>query len=167
ITHVRKLVDCRELLAAFLEETAALGSKREVLLVQLPPKLAYDAAVARAFFTTLQSLYGGTVVLEPRHAGWFDDDANAWLEAIGVARVAADPAPVAQAAFPGGSRSLTYIRLHGSPRVYYASYDDAAIASIAHRLRAAPNAWCIFDNTASGAAASDALRLVEQLRAQT
>lgn len=168
ITHVRSFVDCGALLAAFLEETAALGEKRGVLLVQLPPKLAYDQAIAEPFFTTLRSLYGGDVALEPRHPSWFDDDVDSWLQTIGVARVATDPARLPQAAQPGGSTSLTYVRLHGSPRMYYSAYDDGALAPVAQTLLGARDrAWCIFDNTASGAAAGDALRLLEALRGQT
>src|SRR4051794_8840359 len=42
ITHKRRLVESDDLLARFLDETAALGTKRGPLLVQLPPSLAFD-----------------------------------------------------------------------------------------------------------------------------
>jgi uncharacterized protein YecE (DUF72 family) len=56
---------------------------------------------------------------------------------------------------------LVYIRLHGSPAKYRSSYDDGRLEGIAARLETAGEApaWCIFDNTASGAAAGDALKL--------
>jgi uncharacterized protein YecE (DUF72 family) len=77
-----------------------------------------------------------------------------------VARVAADPAKVPAAAEPGGWPGLVYHRLHGSPRMYYSPYEDAALDALAASLTsAAADAWCVFDNTASGAAAADALRL--------
>ena len=58
---------------------------------------------------------------------------------------------------------LRYHRLHGSPRMYYSSYDDSYLAALAATMAAGAQAqaqvWCIFDNTASGAATGDALRL--------
>ena len=65
------------------------------------------------------------------------------------------------AAEPAGWRGLTYLRLHGSPRMYYSPYGQAYVATLAERItRLAPqDVWCIFDNTAAGEAAADALNL--------
>jgi len=167
VTHDRRLLDCEELLAAFLDEVAALGEKLGTLLVQLPPSLAYDASLAGAFFEVLRALHDGPVALEPRHATWFTEDAAAELAEYAVARVAADPARVPEAAVPAGSRDLAYFRLHGSPRVYWSRYDDAWIDALAKQVaeatRGASAVWCIFDNTASGAALPNALELLERL----
>jgi uncharacterized protein YecE (DUF72 family) len=163
ITHERKLEECRDAVEAFVEETDALGSKRAIVLVQLPPKLAYDPQVARRFFGVLSHAYRGRVALEPRHPSWFTQRVDAWLDSIGVARVAADPAVVPYGAVPGGTRDFAYYRLHGSPRTYYSSYDDAAIGALADSLQSATGAWCIFDNTASGAAFSNAIALRTRL----
>ena len=58
------------------------------------------------------------------------------------------------------------MRLHGSPRMYYDANDDAYLEHLARRLLGfawqAP-VWCIFDNTAAGAAIADAFRLLEYL----
>ncbi len=159
ITHVRRLENCAPELTRFIAETSALGRKREVLLVQLPPSLAYDATVARGFFDTLQSMYEGDVALEPRHASWFDRGVEAWLDSIGIARVAADPPPASQEFGPGGNQRLVYCRLHGSPHTYYSSYEPDAILRIGRGLAAVPRAWCIFDNTAAGAAIPNALQM--------
>lgn len=64
---------------------------------------------------------------------------------------------------PGGWTGLAYYRWHGSPRIYYSDYDAAALAALgkrlaAYRRRGIPT-WCIFDNTASGAALGNALTL--------
>lgn len=165
ITHERKLVDVQALLEVFLEQSAGLGEKRAVLLVQLPPKFAFDARVIEAFFMQLREQYGGLAVCEPRHVSWFTPEAQAMLEIYRIARVAADPALCEAAAVPGGWPGLVYVRWHGSPRRYYSSYEDAMLETLATQLAGseAP-AWCIFDNTASGAAAADALRLAEMAR---
>jgi uncharacterized protein YecE (DUF72 family) len=63
---------------------------------------------------------------------------------------------------------LVYLRLHGSPRMYYSAYEPALITALAARIAAAlregRSLWCIFDNTAAGAAVHDALALQQALR---
>jgi len=164
ITHVQRFVAADELLARFLDESAALGVKRDVILVQLPPSFAYEARVAEPFFTLLRARYSGQVACEPRHASWFASAPDALLRAFRIARVAADPAPVEAAAVPGGSSELRYWRLHGSPQMYYSSYGEARLEAIANAVRTADGAaWCIFDNTTLGAATANALAVMDAL----
>lgn len=166
ITHGRKLVDCGALVAQFAEEAGGLGDKLAILLVQLPPSLVFDAAVAEAFFVELKSACPATVVCEPRHPSWFEAAADACLAGCGVGRVAADPARVPEAAVPGGWRGISYFRLHGSPQPYRSSYDDERLSAYAALIRADRGAravWCMFDNTASSAATGNALSLLEKL----
>jgi len=166
ITHARRLADAGDVLARFLDESAALAEKRAVLLVQLPPSLAYDAAVVDAFFVELRERYDGQAVCEPRHASWFAPDVDRALRLLRVARVAADPAPVPEAALPGGWSGFVYLRLHGSPRTYYSAYEGAALEEYARTLRAAAvPSWCIFDNTAFGEATPNAVELQRLVRA--
>ena len=171
VTHERRLLDCEEPLAAFLDEVAALGDKLGPLLVQLPPSLEYDASLAGAFFAVLRALHDGPVAVEPRHATWFTPDAAAELTEYAIARVAADPARVPEAAVPGGWHDLAYFRLHGSPRIYWSRYDAAWIAALATQVtaatRTAREVWCIFDNTASSSALPNALELVERMRRES
>jgi len=160
ITHTLRLIDFEGPLERFLEESAQLGEKRGVILVQLPPSLAHDRRRDAAFFERLRSRCATPIACEPRHASWFTADADALLRALGVARVAADPAIVPAAAIPGGSDALTYFRLHGSPQMYRSAYAPPALAQIAQQLQARSGpAWCIFDNTTFGAATVDALAL--------
>ena len=169
ITHELRLVDSEPLLASFLTEIAGLGDRLGGLLVQLPPSLELDVAVAATFFATLRHRYAGMVALEPRHASWFTADAEQLLQSTRIARVAADPAVVAAAAEPGGWASTVYYRLHGSPRMYYSAYDTAYLDALAQRLdahlRGGATVWCVFDNTAHGAAIGNALDLQERINA--
>lgn len=166
ITHERRLAHCEDLLDAFLAEARLLGDKLGPLLVQLPPSAAFDAGVADGFFRAVRERHEGPAACEPRHPTWFEPAAEALLTAHRIARVAADPARVPEAAEPGGWPGLAYWRLHGSPRMYWSSYDAAYLAALAVRLRSSPAAetWCVFDNTTSGAAAANALDLVDMLR---
>ncbi|HYG46877.1 MAG TPA: DUF72 domain-containing protein [Allosphingosinicella sp.] len=160
ITHKRRLADCAEPLTAALTEMRGLGERLEILLVQLPPSLAFEPAVAASFLEALRAGWDRHIALEPRHSSWLEGEAEALLESLRVARVAADPAKVPAAATPGGWRGLGYYRLHGSPAVYRSSYDDGRLEDYAERLAVESGpAWCIFDNTASGAAAADAVKL--------
>jgi uncharacterized protein YecE (DUF72 family) len=161
VTHQHRLVDAAALMAGFLAEVAQLGDRLGPVLIQLPPTLKFDAAIAAPFLAHLRQHTDGPVALEPRHASWFEPDAEALLIEHRVARVAADPAKVPKAATPGGWPGLVYHRLHGSPRMYYSSYPDETLQGLSTALAepGSAEAWCVFDNTASGAAAADALRL--------
>ena len=146
----------------FFEEVAGLGSKLAVLLVQLPPSKAFDADWAARLFEALRSRTSVPIVCEPRHQSWFRDETEQWLADHIIARVAADPPRAKGADRPGGWQGLRYFRLHGSPRIYYSSYSKEALAEISKRLSFAlvsSDAWCIFDNTATGAAMENALLL--------
>ena len=161
ITHERRLQDFDAPLQRFLEEVSGLGAKLGVILVQLPPSLSFDEDAADALFTALAQA-GSRIACEPRHASWFTLKSEALLLRHGVARVAADPPRHARDGKPGGARHLAYSRWHGAPRIYWSAYTDDRIAALARELRieAAPEVWCIFDNTAAGAALDDALRLM-------
>jgi uncharacterized protein YecE (DUF72 family) len=158
ITHERKLVDCADLIAALGDDTRGLGGKLAVLLVQLPPKLAFAAREAEQFFVALAALGDARIVCEPRHLSWFEAAPGCLLRDLRISRVAADPPPVPAAATPGGWDGFAYWRLHGSPRMYRSSY-DGRLEDYARAIAAHGPAWCIFDNTASSAATSDALAL--------
>lgn len=160
ITHDLRLAGCADLIERFLREITELGEKLGPVLVQLPPKLAFDPPTAETFFSDLRSRFDGPVACEPRHPTWFDAEADALLQSHRVARVATDPACVPTASDPGGWPGLAYWRLHGSPRMYWSAYDPDQLDRLASALSAAPEeSWCVFDNTGSGAAAANALDL--------
>lgn len=166
ITHAAKLVDAGAALDAFLAEVAALGDKLGCVLVQLPPSLQFDPDVAGTFFHALRERHAGAVACEPRHVTWFTPHADALLASASVARVAADPVRAPGADQPGGWRGMAYFRLHGSPRMYYSSYTPEYLGTLAAQIEDARRhgpVWCIFDNTTLGAAAGNALDLLDRL----
>ena len=169
ITHEARLACTREQLQAFLDQASILAEKLGPILFQLPPKFAFEPVAAEAFLTLLRDLHPGPVVFEPRHATWFSSTANDLLQRFRIARAAADPTAIEAATAPGGWTGLVYYRLHGSPRVYYSPYSEEYLTTLAASIRAQQVAaaetaaetevWCIFDNTASGAALGNAHRL--------
>jgi uncharacterized protein YecE (DUF72 family) len=161
ITHQRKLAYCIDLVDPFAEEIDGLGGKLGAVLVQLPPSLALDMTTAGPTFSAMRQAFAAPLICEPRHASWFSADANSFLTEHEVARVAADPPLFDMAGVPGGWPDIAYHRLHGSPRVYYSNYDRTALDGISDAidtdLAEGRTSWCIFDNTASGAAIGNAL----------
>ena len=162
ITHEGLLQPDHAKLNDFLQQIDLLRKKLGPILFQLPPSLEFDARRTTAFFTLLREMHNEDVVLEPRHKSWFYRGAEDLLTEFRVARVAADPGVIADAKDPGGWNGVVYFRLHGSPRKYYSAYDSDFLRSLATRmahLSRVSHVWCIFDNTASGAALGNALEL--------
>jgi uncharacterized protein YecE (DUF72 family) len=157
ITHDLRLKSFKEPFDRFAEEISGLGDKLAVVLVQLPPSLAYDATDAEALFQALGRETQAMIACEPRHDSWSTPCADSALQRLHVARVAADPPRAAEDGEPGGWQGLHYWRLHGSPKIYYSEYSPRALVTLATRLQ--PSDWCIFDNTAAFAALANAQEL--------
>ncbi|MGK5027577.1 DUF72 domain-containing protein [Janthinobacterium sp. RB2R34] len=164
ITHELRLKNYAAQLARFAGEVAHLKDKLGCVLVQLPPSLRFDAIVASSFFNDLRGYFTGMLAFEARHASWFDEAATTLLRASAITRVRADP-PAGQPGPHVQTADVAYIRLHGSPKIYYSDYPPEFLAALALELRTqvANGSWCIFDNTASGAALFNALDLQARL----
>jgi uncharacterized protein YecE (DUF72 family) len=163
ITHEARLRGVEAPLARFAGEAGELGGKLGAVLVQLPPSLALEADAAGALFAALRERFACMIACEARHASWFTPEATGLLREAGVTRVLADPVVGYRGAFePTAARA--YVRLHGSPRIYYSRYGLEKIGETRTYLAAHPGSWCIFDNTAGGAAVPNALELLAQLR---
>lgn len=170
LTHEGELASPPKVIDQLASEVQGLGEKLGVLLVQLPPKLVFNAPVARRFFRELHERIDVAIACEPRHPSWGTQTANRVLIACGVARVAADPPPWPGADEAGGYEQLVYFRWHGQPRQYYSNYDDEKLESLRQRLAVArENAdqiWSVFDNTAMGYALGNALTVEAQVNGE-
>ena len=171
LTHSGELLLDAPILDRFVDEIRGLGAKLGVILVQLPPKLAFDERASHAFFEALRRRTDAQVACEPRHPSWGSPRVDRLLAKWRVSRVAADPAPWPGAGEPGGARRLAYFRLHGQPRKYYSDYDESTLASlraqVSAALKGASEVWVIFDNTAHGHALGNALSVSEAMRPGT
>lgn len=149
-------------LEGFVEGVTGLADKLAVFLVQFPPSKSYSEKTTSLLFDMLQAATPVPIVCEPRHPSWFTDEVDRWLSERRISRVAADPPRAERADEPGGWPGLRYIRLHGSPRMYYSAYEPSFLHALDEQLTAmlaTSDVWCIFDNTASGAALENALAL--------
>jgi uncharacterized protein YecE (DUF72 family) len=160
ITHVRRLHEVSREVDVFLDAASNLGDRFGCLLVQMPPSLAFDPGNAAGLFSQLLERLGAGIACEPRHQSWFGPEAAALLARFEVATVLADP-QVAVDPAPAHYQGVVYVRLHGSPVIYHSDYPHDYLEKNAARLlehhRQGRQVWCIFDNTASGAAAPNAL----------
>jgi uncharacterized protein YecE (DUF72 family) len=162
VTHVAKLLNCADVLTQFFEQIAGLDEKLGPVLFQFAPGHIFDKGLVRDFLGMLREMHRGLVAFEPRNASWFSPEADRLLLEFKIARVAADPAKGSPlAAKPGGEKGLRYYRLHGSPRIYWSSYNATEIESLTDELRdhESGERWVIFDNTAAGEALKNALEL--------
>lgn len=156
ITHGRRMEAIEDEFADFLADISPLGGKLGPLLCQLPPNLAFDRMIAKRALASMRERHVGEIVLEPRHPTWASEDARAILENLSIERVLADPPVIWDASdFISPPR---YIRLHGKPKIYYSAYTTDEIRDF-HDL-AAPEGWCVFDNTALGSATENALAML-------
>lgn len=170
ITHELALRSAARPIDEFASDIQGLAQRLGPVLMQLPPGLAYDGTLVKRFLRVVRERFSGAVVCEPRHPSWHSPAATAALTEWRIGRVAAHPPRLAPVEEPGGwlgpmgdgSGATIYYRLHGYPRTYWSNYDEAALAEWGHRMAQWParaDVWCIFDNTAAGAATANALAL--------
>lgn len=165
LTHAGDLTPVPEVLDRFSDEVRGLGDKLGVLLVQLPPSLAFDESVVSQFMSALRKRIDVRLACEPRHPSWGLRRADSVLADLAVARVAADPAAWPGAGEPGGWRELAYFRWHGQPRKYYSDYNKERLGYLRRQVAVASehatHVWSIFDNTVLGCALGNALAVAD------
>jgi uncharacterized protein YecE (DUF72 family) len=88
ITHIAKLKDTGETVAALVKAVTAMGSRLGPLLFQLPPFLRKDVPRLSEFLA--RAPQGMKMAFEFRHASWFDDEVWATLRAHGAALCVAE-----------------------------------------------------------------------------
>ena len=175
ITHDEKLSGGADKVDAFFAEVGALREKLGVVLVQLPPKLAFEDCPAAEFFEFVRERWDGDVAIEPRNASWFTDEADELMARHRVGRVAADPmrhgsVDAGGVPVPGGWPGMAYFRLHGSPRMYYSQYGAEFLEGVAKAVRVREKTgpvWVVFDNTAAGHGFGDAVGLQQIIGSRT
>lgn len=174
ITHELALRSSARPVDDFATDIEGLGDRLGPVLIQLPPGLAYEGPVVKRFLHIVRDRITGAVVCEPRHPSWDSAAATAALAEQHVGRVAADPPRLGPEEEPAGwlgptgdgAAATIYYRLHGRPRTYWSNYGHDALADWSRRMARWPaqaDVWCIFDNTAAGAATANALALQQLL----
>lgn len=155
-------------LFASLETIQLLGEKLGVILIQLPASMEFHPKKAERFYQLIRKKYPGPLVLEARNLSWLERESQKLMQEFNISKVLADPEQC-----PGGPKRLnrhggvTYYRLHGSPIIYRSSYSKLFLKKLAKEISGLKNVWCIFDNTAFGAATENALDFKHHLTLAT
>ncbi len=186
VTHYRKLRDADQAVSEFFGSgILGLGKKLGPILWQLPPSLKFAPGLLSDFLGGLPKTVGQAAAragvpvedavadvrlryaVEPRNATFEDGTAYAELEAGGAALVMADSAG-RHPEFTGVTADFLYVRLHGSPRMYYSNYSPEALEGWASVLKGnlleGRDCYVYFDNTAAGHAPANALALAALLQ---
>lgn len=158
LTHTRRLRDASDGLTRLLDTTPPLGKKRGPMLLQLPPDFPVDPQRLSDFLAA--GSVGLDVAVEFRDPVWFIPEVEAVLRSHGAGLVWSD--------YPGAesptwnTASFLYVRRHGVTGRYAGRYGRQRLHALAALLAGAgKDSYCFFNNDAAGAAAQDALQLVE------
>ncbi|HEX8139301.1 MAG TPA: DUF72 domain-containing protein [Pyrinomonadaceae bacterium] len=161
LTHGARLYGPERWVERIGRALAHLGPKRGVLLVQLPPQLAYDHARLDYFLRVLPAWL--KVALEFRHPSWHREEVFGLLEARGAAYCVMSGAHlpcILRATAP-----FVYVRLHGpdTNHLYAGSYADAEMHWWAQRVREwsgmGRDVFVYFNNDGGGNAVRNAATL--------
>jgi uncharacterized protein YecE (DUF72 family) len=163
MTHMKKLLDCDEPLAAFIALARRLGPSLGPILYQLPPNLHKDLARLDAFLERLPDDLEH--VVEFRHRSWYEEDALALLDKHGVGFVAHDLVGLVSPRWASGRTA--YVRFHGTGGKYWGRYSDDEIGGWADWLvaqkAAGRSCWAYFNNDIHGHAILDGQALKEKV----
>ncbi len=163
ITHRKKLKDCGELLARFLDHAAALEDGLGAILFQLPPRWRCNPRRLADFLALLP--VDLPCSFEFRDPSWHNEEVYELLRAHGAAFCIFELGELTS------PRMLTadfaYVRLHGPAGPYAGSYGPARLRGWAEKLqgwrRRGLDCWLFFDNDQAGYAVKNARLLMKLL----
>lgn len=165
LTHGRRLLHPEDWIERIAASWHALGDRRAVLLVQLPPDLERDDARLAYFLTAVPSWI--RVAVEWRHPSWDDEGVYRLLEDHGAALCVMSGANLP--CVLRATSDTVYVRMHGPDheRLYAGSYSDADLSWWADRVRewrdAGKDVFVYFNNDGDGHAVRNAETLTALL----
>ena len=164
LTHMKRLKVDAPTVARSYDTVAGLGPALAAMLVQLPPRMKFDADRVDGFMRAVARRRRRHAI-EPRDASWLTEDALSALRRHRAALCLIDT-PRWPTRFEV-TADFVYIRFHGPGRLYAGTYDDAALGAWAGRIRAWRDAgldvFAYFNNDERSYAVYDALRLREMV----
>jgi len=161
ITHIKKIQDVEEPLERFFGSVELLKEKLGPILFQLPPSLSFDEAILSRFCDQLKGNH--LYALEVRHSSWTKRRVIDILRDYNIALCISDTA----GRYPyieENTASFSYIRLHGSKKLYASEYTEEELHVFAKKIRDwSRETYLYFDNDYGGYAIKNAKRLKEIL----
>ena len=165
LTHGRRLLHPEEWIERIAASWHALGDRRAVLLVQLPPDLERDDARLAYFLSAMPEWI--RVAVEWRHPSWDDEAVYRLLEEHGAALCVMSGANLP--CVLRATSDIVYVRMHGPDHEhrYAGSYSDADLRWWADRVGewrdAGKDVFVYFNNDGEGHAVRNAETLTTLL----
>jgi uncharacterized protein YecE (DUF72 family) len=158
ITHIKRLENCSEEISKFYAVCReGLQEKLGCILFQLPPSFSYTEERLQLVLAAMDNHFNN--VVEFRHESWWRDYVYAQFAKHNITFCSVNypklPTTLVQ------TSPILYIRMHGSPKLFYSQYSTTEITSlykevISHDYK---EAYIYFNNTASTAAIINAQQL--------
>ena len=165
LTHVRRLKECTEPLARFLERVRRLGTHLGPILYQLPPRWHPDLERLAAFLDLLPEDL--VHVFEFRDPRWFTEPVRALLAERSMAFCIFNAPGIECPRWV--TAPVVYLRFHGSAELYAGRYSREKLAAwaefIRHLLAEGYQVYAYFNNDAYGHAVINAQELRELVEA--
>jgi uncharacterized protein YecE (DUF72 family) len=169
ITHVKKLVDCKEPWRIFLKRTLILKEKLDPLLFQLPPFLKADPEKLEDFGKMIlkESPKGSRFAFEFRNESWCNEKIYQILKKFNFAWVVAD-SPSWPKVYQV-TADFVYVRMHGSKILFGSKYTKKELEDLAEKIKKWKkqrlDVYVYFNNDAYGYAVENAKELLKLCQA--
>ena len=153
LTHIKKLVDCKELITEFYNVCDdGLEEKLGCVLFQFPPSFDYTEERLQTIIKVLDKSFKN--VVEFRHKSWWNQEVwNAFQQ---------NKITFCSVNYPGLPEDiltefpLTYVRFHGNKKLFYSSYSSEELENVKKKIED-KSGFVYFNNTASEAGILNAL----------
>jgi len=165
ITHVKKLVDCKEPWRIFLKRTLILKEKLGPLLFQLPPFLRADPEKLEEFGKMIlkESPKGLRFAFEFRKKSWCNEKIYQILKKFNFAWTVVD-SPSWPKVYQV-TADFIYVRMHGSKILFGSKYTKRELEDLAERIKKWKkknlDVYVYFNNDAEGFAIENAKELIK------
>jgi uncharacterized protein YecE (DUF72 family) len=163
ITHVKRFVGTKTLVADFGYIADVLGRRMGCFLFQLPPSFKYTAARLRRIVDQLEPHRRN--VVEFRHRSWWNETVYEAFREKGIIFCSTSGPRLPDELIR--TADDIYLRFHGIKQWYRHDYSKAELSAGVTRIQesGARRIWCYFNNDRDGFAIKNARELIRQLRA--
>ena len=161
ITHIKKIVGVKKLVADFYKLASLLQPYLGCILFQLPPSLKFDKKKLTNFLNALDDKFNN--VIEFRHASWWNKETYKLLRNKATFCIVSSPN------LPEDfikTNDIVYIRFHGKQRWYGSNYGDKELKDWAEKIKKskAKIIYAYFNNDFNAYAVFNALKLKKFLK---
>ncbi len=164
LTQMKKLLEPEEPLERFFTAIEPVKPLCGVILLQLPPSLAFHYDRADYLFSLLRTKYKDyQFALEIRHTSWLEVDSISLLTKYNIAFVISQSGNRFPYAEMITAKNI-YVRFHGPDALYASSYSDDSLRYYADKFLQWQNeghtVWAYFNNDINAHAIANANTLI-------